>query len=316
MGADHQNKKNNGAGRKMLGWKILMVVCLVGVVIAVAILIHGEMESRRAARYMAELAAQTNPGQNASKPSKPADPSNGSTQTPDEPAAGKTWAELTLEEKNQKLEEAFGIKIPEKVIDFTALQEQVNPHIYAWLYIPDSTIDFPVLRHPENNSYYLNYNIDGSKGRPGCIYTENYNAMDFSDHNTVLYGHNMRNGTMFAGLHKFEDAEYFAENPYIYIYTPDEVFVYRIFGAYEFSNLHLLANYDMSTDQGFGEYLEDVMSVRSMNSNFNRDVEVTSEDRIITLSTCVFKKTDYRYLVQGVLLSVKDEPDGERVAED
>lgn len=283
--------KNN---RKI--WKLLLALCLAGAVVAIVILIRGEAESRRQAAILESLAAMTNEDPDGSGQESEADASQ------DTPEPEKTWQELSLEEKNQKLEETFGIQIPKKEIDFGELQEQVNPDIYAWLYIPGSTIDFPVLQHAEDKSYYLNYNIDGSKGRPGCIYTENTNAKDFSDHNTVLYGHNMRNGTMFAGLHKFEDADYFAENPYIYVYTPDEVFVYRIFGAYEFSNIHLLAGYETETEEGFGDYLDEVMAVRSMNSNFDPDVTVTEKDRIITLSTCVYKKTEKRWLVQGVLL--------------
>lgn len=285
--------------KKNLIWKVLFALCLAGVVISAVILIRDVARSRQQEQLLESLAAMTEDGQDSSGPSGPESEPAPVTETP-EPE--RTWEELSLEEKNRKLEETFGIEIPEKEVNFEELQEQVNPDIYAWLYIPDSTIDFPVLQHAEDNSYYLNYNIDGSKGRPGCIYTENTNAKDFTDHNTVIYGHNMRNGTMFAGLHKFEDADYFAENPYIYIYTPDEVFVYRIFGAYEFSNIHLLAGYETETEEGFGEYLEEVKAVRSMNSNFNPDVEVTEKDRILTLSTCVSGKADKRWLVQGVLL--------------
>ena len=305
MGAGKNNRNGNraerSAGKGNLVWKILLALCLAGAVIAIVILIRDAAESRRQAAILESLAAMTD---EESEGSGSSGQESEAAVPQDTPEPEKTWKELSLEEKNQKLEEAFGIQIPEKEIDFEDLQEQVNPDIYAWLYIPDSTIDFPVLQHAEDNSYYLNYNIDGSKGRPGCIYTENTNAKDFSDHNTVLYGHNMRNGTMFAGLHKFEDADYFAENPYIYVYTPDEVFVYRIFGAYEFSNIHLLAGYETETEEGFGDYLDDVMAVRSMNSNFNPDVTVTEKDRIITLSTCVSGKADKRWLVQGVLLRV------------
>ena len=197
----------------------------------------------------------------------------------------------------------MGVPIPDKEVDFAALQEETNPDIYAWIYIPDTQIDYPVLQHPTDDTYYLNYNIDGSKGYPGCIYTEKCSARDFTDPNTVLYGHNMKNGSMFAGLHKFEDSEYFAEHPYVYIYTEDGLLVYAVFAAYESGDEHILNTYDFTKESVYEKYLEDLYSTRSMNRNIREDVEVTTKDRILTLSTCIADKPNNRYLVQGVLLN-------------
>lgn len=116
-----------------------------------------------------------------------------------------------------------------RTVDFTALQEETNAHIYAWISIPGTRIDYPMLQHPSDNTHYLNHNLDGSRGYPGCIYTEKENAADFSDFNTVIYGHNMKNGSMFHDLHNYEDETFLPEHPYVYIYTPDRVLRYRIF---------------------------------------------------------------------------------------
>ena len=93
-------------------------------------------------------------------------------------------------------------------IDFDALWE-TNKDVYAWITIPGTVIDYPILQHETDDSYYLNYTIDGVEGYPGCIYTERVNSKEFTDNNTVIYGHNMRNGTMFTDLHKFRDADFF-----------------------------------------------------------------------------------------------------------
>lgn len=305
------NRKRSGSGRNVLIWRILLAVCLIGAAVAIGILVRGEMQKRRQAELLAQLAEQINQAKQEYDASDLEDNTEEPVATP---RPGMTWEELSLEEKNRKLEEFFGIDIPDKEIDFTSLHEVTSPDIYAWIYIPETAVDYPVLRHPDDNSYYLNHNIDGTRGYPGCIYTEDYNTTDFTDHNTVLYGHNMKNGTMFGTLHKFEDAEFFSENQYIYVYTPDEVFVYRIFRAYEYTDIHLLAGYETATEEGFGEYLEEAMSVRSMISNVDEDVEVTSQDRIITLSTCC-SKPGRRYLVQGLLLRVEEEADDTYVAE-
>ena len=95
-------------------------------------------------------------------------------------------------------------------VDFAGMWE-TNEDVYAWITVPGTVIDYPILQHATDNTYYLNYNIDGSYGYPGCIYTENMNSKEFTDNNTVIYGHNMKNGTMFAGLHKFEDAAFSME---------------------------------------------------------------------------------------------------------
>ncbi len=200
-----------------------------------------------------------------------------------------------------------GIPVPEKEVDFEDLQANVNKDIYAWIYIPDTKIDYPILQHPTDNYYYLEYNLDGSKGYPGCIYTEDYNTKDFTDPNTVIYGHNMKNGTMFAGLHRFEDSEYFAEHPYVYIYTEEDLFVYEIFAAYESGNEHILYNNDFTDRDVFRKYLAKILTSRTMNGNINEEAEIGAGNRIITLSTCVANKSDRRYLLQGVLL--EEEPD-------
>lgn len=197
----------------------------------------------------------------------------------------------------------MNIPVPDKEVDFKDLKENVNEDIYAWIYIPDSKIDYPVLQHPIDNYYYLNYNLDGSYGYPGCIYTESYNKRDFSDPLTVIYGHNMKNGTMFAGLHKYEDTEYFEEHPYVYIYTPDKLYVYRIFASNEYSSEHLLYRHDYTSETEFKNYIDKMAAVRGMNCNRAEDVEVTADSHILVLSTCMADKPDNRYLVQGVLLN-------------
>lgn len=185
-------------------------------------------------------------------------------------------------------------------VDFQGMWE-VNSDVYAWITIPGTSIDYPILQHVIDNTYYLNYNIDGSYGYPGCIYTENMNSKDFTDNNTVIYGHNMKNGTMFAGLHKFVDGSFFKENSEIYIYTPEKELSYTIFAAYIYDDRHLMYSFNFADQSVYANYLEDIQNIRSMNANFREGVEVTAEDKIITLVTCIADQDDKRLLVQAVL---------------
>ena len=185
-------------------------------------------------------------------------------------------------------------------VDFEGLWE-TNRDVYAWITIPGTEIDYPILQHETDNTYYLNYNIDGSYGYPGCIYTENMNSKDFTDNNTVIYGHNMKNGTMFAALHKFEDATFFEEHQKVHIYTPEEELNYTIFAAYIYDDRHLLYSFDFSNKEVYASYLEEIQNMRSMNALIREEVEVTKEDKIITLVTCIGNQPEKRLLVQAVL---------------
>lgn len=203
--------------------------------------------------------------------------------------------------------EQSGIIIPDKALDWDALHEK-NGDIYAWIYVPDTTVDYPVLQHPTDNSYYLNHNMDGTKGYPGCIYTEDFNNKDFSDIHTVIYGHNLKDKTMFSTLHNFEDEELFNEDHYIFIYTEDYVFVYRIFAAYEFDSLHLLDNYDYTNEYVYEDYLRQIYQTTDRVANVRADIQVTKEDKIVTLSTCTADHdSNRRFLVTGVLVNPREQ---------
>lgn len=185
----------------------------------------------------------------------------------------------------------------ENPIDFSSFWT-VNADVYAYIYIAGTNVDYPVLQHPSNNSYYLDYNIDKSKGYPGCIYTEKENAKDFTDPNTIIYGHNMRNGTMFKSLHKFENKGFFEQHRYIYIYLPDQVLQYKIFAAYTYSDRHILKSFDFSDESVYQSYINQIFN--NTKGIIDRTMTVTTQDRMITLSTCTGNDTT-RWLVQAVL---------------
>ena len=283
-------------------WKVLFEIFLAVVVISVIITCVQVYRQKQAEAEMESLVDSVAASVETSQTQSEEVIASQTNPVQDQDAVTDLPTDLMLASDIQALTDK-GVPIPEKEIDFADLQENVNPDIYAWIYIPDTQIDYPVLQHPTDNYYYLEYNLDGSKGYPGCIYTEDYNEKDFSDPNTVIYGHNMKNGTMFAGLHKFEDSEYFEEHPYVYVYTEDRLFAYEIFAAHESGNEHILYNNDFSDSYVFAKYLAEIMTGRTMNGNIREDLSVTADDRIVTLSTCVANRPEKRYLVQGVLLN-------------
>ena len=229
--------------------------------------------------------------------------------------AGKVYEEVREEVQTEESEavaeepeaeedaepEEEPLEIP---VDFAALQSE-NPDIYAWITVPGTDVDYPIVQKEDDNAYYLNHNINGEKDIAGAIYTENYNNKDFEDPNTVIYGHNMKNGTMFRTLHNFEDRSFFDEHREVLLYTPDEIRHYEIFAAYVYDSRHLLLNFDFNDPEEYQSYLNDIFALRDMTSFVDTSVEVTTEDKILTLSTCYKGMADRRYLVQAVLVSIE-----------
>lgn len=208
-------------------------------------------------------------------------------------------SEFTGETQGEEPELPEGIKHGQK-INFEKLID-INDDIYAWIYVPGTKIDYPVAQNQEDDTHYLKYNYKNEPEFAGCIYTEKYNKKDFTDPNTIFYGHNMKNGSMFQNLHKFADEDFFKKNKEVYVYTPDKTYSYTIFAAYKFDDRHLLKTFDFKNEKKFENYLRNVQSVRGMDSHVRKSQKVTSKDKIITLSTCVGGQPNNRYLVQAVL---------------
>ena len=192
----------------------------------------------------------------------------------------------------------------ENPIDFDALTAKY-PDVYAWIRIPGTRVDYPIVRREGDNAYYLTHTIEGKERIEGSIYTEDYNGKDFSDANTVIYGHNMKNGSMFKTLHKYKNREFFEENDTVYIYQKDRVLTYKIFAAYVYDNRHLMLSFNFEDENIFSNYLQNVLTKKDMSSIIDTRVGVTTSDKIITLSTCNNNDAQ-RYLVQAVLISIQE----------
>ena len=192
------------------------------------------------------------------------------------------------------------IEVP---VDFAGLQA-INSDIYAWITIPDTNIDYPILQG-EDNAFYLDHSYDGSYAYEGSIYTENYNTKTFEDPNTLIYGHNMANGSMFRDLHQFENGEFFDSHKDITIYMPNKILHYKVFAAYTTDDRHIMLSYDFSNKDVYTQYLQSIMEIRDMSAHIDDTVELNSDSKIITLSTCTSSDSD-RYLVQAVLVSIEE----------
>ena len=206
--------------------------------------------------------------------------------------------------------EAWGYRPADPVeldVSFDELME-INPDIYAWFYIPNTNVDYPVARSTSDgdDSFYLEHNVYRQYQFSGTIYSEIQNQPDFHDKVTVLYGHNMLNGSMFASLHNFENEDFFNENNTIFILTKDKVLTYLVYSAYTYDDRHILNSFNFADDEVFQEYIDSTLEPHSVYANVREGVEPTIEDHILTLSTCTSGPADTRFLVQGVLIDESD----------
>ena len=194
-------------------------------------------------------------------------------------------------------------------IDFEELWKTC-PDAYAWIRMPNTNVDYPVMQKEGDDGFYLSHAANGAAEFAGAIYSEgSVNGRDFKDKHTVLYGHNMLNGTMFRTLHYYEDRDFFANNRDFVVYLPDRVLHYKIYAAYNYNDRHLLNTRDMNDAVDFRDYMDEILSIRAMDACIAEDYVYTDKDKILTLSTCN-NWDDQRYLVQAVLVkSVKGVPD-------
>lgn len=255
-------------------WAVICVIALVGCLVSGSYILHYHQNQKHAEELYEEAR------ENAEQPEE--------TITPTPVEATETPAPTPTE---------VPVEIP---IDFATLQKE-NEDIYAWIKVDGTPIDYPVVQSSTDDSFYIHRGIDKEYLYAGAIYTEMQNAKDFSDPNTVLYGHNMKDGSMFASLHNFRDRDFFDKNREILIYTPEHILHYEIFAAYTYDDRHILNSFDFSDKKVYQEYLDEIYALRSMDAYILEQPVVTTEDKIITLSTCIGSNSSARYLVQGVL---------------
>ena len=183
-------------------------------------------------------------------------------------------------------------------VDFDALLQE-NPDTVAWIRFDEpSVISYPVVKSADNKEY-LTKSFSANDNKLGTIFVDMRCSSDFSDRNTLVYGHNLRvSGRMFSKLLEYEDQSFYEENPYFYIYTPDgKVRIYTIFAASVVDETADNYNITYASDADFEEYLQLCKS----SSLYDTGVEVNAQSRIVSLSTCTNGAETERFLVQGVL---------------
>ena len=198
---------------------------------------------------------------------------------------------INTEKKDDTKEETFSV-------DFEKLLE-MNSDVVGWIRFDEpSEINYPVVQGRDNEEY-LKRTFEANTNKLGTLFVDVNNPGDFSGRNTFIYGHNMKNGSMFAQLLKYKDDSFYKEHPYFYIYTPDgKVRTYEIFsagGVKDTSDSYIM---DYADDAAFQTYIDYI----KQQSAYPTSTEVTTASKIVSLSTCTNVRDDERFLVHGVMI--------------
>lgn len=188
---------------------------------------------------------------------------------------------------------------PPITVDFQGLKA-VNGHVCGWIYCEGTSINYPVVAG-EDNEYYLGHDYAGNPAASGAIFAEAANRRDFADANTILYGHHMKDGSMFAGLDEWASQEYYEEHPVMWLLTPGQDYKVLLIAGYTTSADSEAYRIFQETGEEMDAYLRECVG----RSDFRAEAEPVMGARCVMLSTCAYVFEDARYVLHGELVPVE-----------
>lgn len=184
---------------------------------------------------------------------------------------------------------------------------EVNEDLYAWIEIPGTEINNPIVQAKAGDSFYTDHDVQKEEDPKGTLFTEDYNSRMFDDAITVVYGNN---NSVFGELFQYADNLYMNEHSQIYVSCAGKTYIYRVFAAYRTDDRHILERFDSGKTEGNRQaYLDSILNGRSMEAQIDTSVNVNTDSRILTLSVHDTEDAQMRFLVQACLQSCEN---GER----
>ena len=257
--------------------KVMLGVCVLSVVtFSVLIIRELYIDSQSRSFYDDVANIETRPRE----PAVAGNAQNGANQNPDgtpgdEPAEPEEWLPY---------------------VDFDALME-LFPEVVGWIKLDDTPIDYPIVQFSDND-FFLTRLPDGTAHRNGSIFLDYRNKDDFSDKSILIYGHETRAGDMFGTLKHYRSQEFYDSNPVIDIYTPEKDYKLILFAGHLAHSIRDHPPLEFESDDDFLYYIRQIRN----KSVFNSNVEVTAEDKIVSLVTCAYDFNEARLIVAGILI--------------
>ena len=189
-------------------------------------------------------------------------------------------------------------------IDFKKLKSQ-NPDIYAWIEIPGTKVSYPIVQRANDDEYYLRYDINGVRNTNGAIFTEStYSDTQFYSKVTPIYGHRTISDAMFGTLESLYGGDIdFSKHNEVVIYLPNKELHYKVFAATTHGNEHIMYTHNrFESNKDLEDFVNGIYNTDAKDANFDKSVEVTGDDKIIVLSTCLRYDRTRRFLVLAKLI--------------
>lgn len=174
----------------------------------------------------------------------------------------------------------------------------MNEDFAFWLYSPGSPIDYPVVQ-TEDNRHYLHRMFNGERNSAGTLFVDCRNLPNMQDPNTLVYGHHMRNDSMFGSLEWYQEQAYYDSHPYMLVVAEDAIYIIELFCGYTTDKHDACYDIAISDEEDMAEFVETAIG----KSDFVCCPEMYTDDRLITLSTCAYAFENARYIVIGRLMS-------------
>ncbi len=261
------------------------VICLLAACIAV---LFEHKQTLEAARLQKELQSQV-------ASSEPA--ASESTPVPSSEEAEAEESESVSEEESipsESAEEELRVENPYKDIF------QSNADMIAWITVPDTNIDYPVMWTPEDEEYYLYRDFNGKDNKDGCLLLDTDSCVDPLTTNLIIHGHNMKSGAMFGRLTKYERESYYDQHKTITLYTEEKQRNYEVIAVFR-SQVYKKSDqvfkfykfFQANTEEEFEDFYENIKQL----SIYDTGVTAEFGDHFLTLSTCVYHVKNGRFVV-------------------
>lgn len=183
-------------------------------------------------------------------------------------------------------------------IDFNSLSE-INPDIVGWIGYEGLEIDYPLVQ-TEDNEFYLKHLFTLEQNKLGAIFVDYRNQSNFSDRNTIIYGHNMKDGSMFSSLTNYKRQDYYDANPNILLITKEVKYRVDFFAGVVVDGSYESVRFEFEDDEDFNQYINSLIK----KSTFASSISIESQDKIISLITCSYEYNNARYALYGKLVKL------------
>ena len=195
-------------------------------------------------------------------------------------------------------ENVLSPEICEELMEQAQELQESYPDAIGWIYIPDTSINYPIMQG-EDNDFYLTHGTDGRSLKCGCIELDYRCENRFQNNFNILYGHNMKNGSMFANVCRFKEKDYYDSHPYGWVYTADSVYRLDFFSV-------AVTDWHDEIYNGFRSLDEWTPHLKGI-SRIYEDVELTEQDRLVLLSTCSYEFKNARTVLTGRLVEMESD---------